>query len=421
MLDRQPLARRIVLSFALLTALTCGIFAWGVIAVVHLVEDDLIGEELRVEMAEVETVFVKEGRVPDLAGGSTLYVPSLQARALPPALAGVHAGYQEVTGEAGAWYVLVSEIAGQRFILARNQDAFEAREQLLYRVVIAGFFLAVALALLIGRLTARRVIDPVVRLASQVRNRNQLLPLAPSLASDYGDDELGQLARAFDQAMDQLRAAVERERLFTSDVSHELRTPLMIIGTSGELLARAELGPRERRQVERIGKAADDMRGLVDTFLQLARAQSAGGNAGEAVTLAEMAAELADYWGEEIRNRGLAFHWQVDGTSPRRWHPTLLRVVMGNLLRNALHYTEQGEIRLIVDADGFRVEDTGPGIPEAERETLFQPFVRGSRARGEGLGLGLSLVKRVCEQQGWRISASNLAAGGSRFEILLGQ
>lgn len=417
--DKQPLARRILLSFMLLTALIAGINAWAIIAVVQMVEEDLIGDEMRDEMAMVETVYLTEGRIPDLSGGSALYVPSLKAQPLPSVLGELHPGYQEIVTGTGAWHVLESSIDGHRFILARNQDAFEAREQMLYKAVAAGFLLAIALALLIGRLTVRRVIDPVIRLAGQVRGRDQMVVLAPPLAADYSDDELGQLAMAFDLAFSQLRVAIDRERLFTSDVSHELRTPLMIVGTSAELLLRGELSERARRQVERIARAAAEMQSLIEVFLELARAQGARLAPDEGVSLAAMADEQGEVWQEEIAARGLVFVRRNDGELPGLWHPTLLRVVMGNLLRNAVHYTESGEIRLILEADGFRVEDTGPGIAPAERERLFQPFVRGRGARGEGLGLGLSLVRRVCEQQGWQIEAFNLEGGGSCFVVRL--
>ena len=420
MADRQPLARRILLSFMLLTALIAGINAWAIIAVVQVVEEDLIGDEMRQEMEMVETVYLTEGRIPDLTGGSALYVPTLKAQPLPAAFAGLHPGFQEVLGENGAWHVLETSIEGHRFILARDQGTFEAREQVLYKVVIGGFLLAVALAWLIGRLTVRRVIDPVIRLAGQVRGRDQMVALAPPLAADYGDDELGQLAMAFDLAFSQLRLAIDRERLFTSDVSHELRTPLMIVGTSAELLLRGDLSERARRQVERIARAAAEMRSLIEVFLELARAQGAQLAPGEGVSLAAMADEQSQLWAEDIAARGLAFVRRSEGELPGLWHPTLLRVVMGNLLRNAAHYTERGEIRLILASDGFRVEDTGPGISPAERAQLFQPFVRGRGARGEGLGLGLSLVRRICEQQGWRIEALNLDGGGSCFVVRLG-
>ena len=92
---------------------------------------------------------------------------------------------------------------------------------------------------------------------------------------------------------------------------------------------------------------------------------------------------------------------------------------MGNLLRNALHYTDQGFIRLSLTSTGFMVEDSGVGIPEEKREAMFEPFVRGNEKRGEGLGLGLSLVQRICENRGWTVSLSTMEPNGCHFEVEL--
>ncbi|MDO9322849.1 MAG: ATP-binding protein, partial [Pseudomonas sp.] len=92
---------------------------------------------------------------------------------------------------------------------------------------------------------------------------------------------------------------------------------------------------------------------------------------------------------------------------------------LGNLLRNAWHYTNSGQITLRLHEQGFVVEDTGVGIAEDERENVFQPFVRGTAARGDGLGLGLSLVRRICISQGWRVELSAMQPQGCRFEVNL--
>jgi signal transduction histidine kinase len=92
---------------------------------------------------------------------------------------------------------------------------------------------------------------------------------------------------------------------------------------------------------------------------------------------------------------------------------------MANLLRNAWHYTQSGQIALRVHAQGFVVEDTGVGIDEAERGNVFDPFVRGRNARGDGLGLGLSLVRRICISQGWTVELSAMQPNGCRFEVSL--
>ncbi|MNT15549.1 Sensor protein RstB [compost metagenome] len=93
--------------------------------------------------------------------------------------------------------------------------------------------------------------------------------------------------------------------------------------------------------------------------------------------------------------------------------------MLGNLLRNALHYTDSGSIRLVLGECGFMVEDSGVGIPEEEREAMFRPFVRGAAQRGDGLGLGLSLVQRICDNQGWTVSLSAVEPTGCRFQVEL--
>jgi signal transduction histidine kinase len=92
---------------------------------------------------------------------------------------------------------------------------------------------------------------------------------------------------------------------------------------------------------------------------------------------------------------------------------------MGNLLRNALHYTDVGFIALTLYDDGFMVEDSGVGIPEEKREAMFEPFVRGNEQRGEGLGLGLSLVQRICANQGWSVNLTPREPNGCCFKVRL--
>jgi signal transduction histidine kinase len=102
-----------------------------------------------------------------------------------------------------------------------------------------------------------------------------------------------------------------------------------------------------------------------------------------------------------------------------RFNLTFLQSVMGNLLRNAWHYTDHGFVRLTLTGSGFVVEDSGIGIPEEQRQAVFQPFVRGDEGRGEGLGLGLSLVQRICKRQHWRVQLSSGQSSGSRFSVEL--
>src|SRR5690606_8614856 len=119
--------------------------------------------------------------------------------------------------------------------------------------------------------------------------------------------EVGELAVAFDATLGRLRETLTRERLFTSDVSHELRTPLMVLASSCELLLESpSLDQRSRSQVERISRACEEMRELVQTFLMLARAQHEDANVSPTVTLTTVAEGLISLWRGPIEAKGLA-------------------------------------------------------------------------------------------------------------------
>ena len=240
----------------------------------------------------------------------------------------------------------------------------------------------------------------------------------PPLAPQYATDEVGQLAEAFDSTLGKLHQSLEREKLFNNDVSHELRTPLMIIASSCELLAETELSSREHEQVTRITKASNEMRDLVQTFLQLARGKAEVDESANC-SLAEIADEQFRHWQPLFQAKNIDFNCRKEGKNYGYYSPTLLRTVMTNLLRNALHYTESGYVNLVLEADGFRVEDTGEGVDSSETVEIFQPFFRGSLARGEGLGLGLSLVKRICTHQGWGITLTPRDPQGCCFYVVL--
>ncbi|MFG0380875.1 sensor histidine kinase [Pseudomonas sp. zbq_18] len=418
---KQSLSRRIVIAFVLMTALVGGTFAIGIVETVHLVEERLISSELggdldrllKMESIDEWRHRPEPSQLFHFSGGRGDFALSEDLQNLPP-------GFSELFRDNHSYYAYVHLVDGRRYVLMEDQSEFEEREQLLFAVVLVGFLLSLGLSGLLGWLLARKVIEPVVRLSGQVGHPDQLLERAPQLAPDYAEDEVGRLAASFDITLGLLRRALMRERLFTSDVSHELRTPLMVVASSCELLLESpELSARSRTQVQRIARACEEMRELVQTFLLLARSTADGVAAESQAGLREIADGLVEQWRPLIESKGLVFDYQPADGGQQTYNGPLLRSVLGNLLRNAWHYTEQGRIELRLGGSGFVVEDTGVGIPAAEREAMFQPFVRGGAARGEGLGLGLSLVQRICESQGWSVELADAVPRGCRFEVNL--
>jgi signal transduction histidine kinase len=185
------------------------------------------------------------------------------------------------------------------------------------------------------------------------------------------------------------------------------------------LLETSVLDPRARQQVTRISRATEAMTQLVATFLLLARDKDNVTAQGNLVTLRATADELTEIWGKQIEAKGLEFIYRPDNAMTGLYNQTFLHSVMGNLLRNAWHYSDHGFVSLTLTPTGFTVEDSGIGIAPDQQEAMFEPFIRGPEKRGEGLGLGLSLVQRICTSQGWEVSLSTREPNGCRFTVQL--
>lgn len=416
----QRLASRIVLAFVVMTVVVAGSFAVSLKLAIDSVELELVSSSLE---RQLDFILEQDSAPESRALGPELYLHVFPRGAPPPSLpAFAHdraPGFHEYERGDEAWHLLIRDVRDQRHVLLLDQHDFEQRENRLQLIVLGGFVASVLFAWLLGHLLSRRVIAPVIRLASQVQQRDQLLPLAPPLATDYGHDEVGRLAAAFDATLGQLREALERERLFTSDISHELRTPLMIIASSCELLESDRLdAERRRRLVARIADACAEMSTLVEAFLELAR--NVPGHPDRAgIDLESAAHQQIARWEPEAHKRGIALALAGRSASATHYPAPLLVTVLSNLLRNALHHTTAGTVQLVLREHGFSVIDTGPGIAEAERERVFAPFIRGDTSRGDGIGIGLSLVDRICRKEGWRVSLHSPSNGGCEFRVEL--
>jgi len=205
---KQSLTKRIVIVFALMSAFVAGIFALGIIATVHVVERKLTTTSLggglnRLLLMDDTSDWSHRPEKDELffvQGGQGALSMDSELEALAP-------GFQEIEYQGDDFYAMAEVVGGRKYVLLRNQLSLEQREHVLFAVVIVGFVLSIALAVTLGWLLARRVMAPVIRLARQVRHRDQLLDLAPPLHPDYAVDEVGELALSFDQTLGRLRAA----------------------------------------------------------------------------------------------------------------------------------------------------------------------------------------------------------------------
>lgn len=421
-MKKQPtLASRIIVAFFLFSMVVSGSFSVSVFFTIHFVESRLISAELKQDLEQ----YIKQRHNqenPELASGLQIFYDNDQhPQTIPTWVKSIPPGYQEVFRGDYSYHSWVEDYNGTRYFLLSDQSDFERHERILLFVIIFGFFLSLICSWILGKKIVAAAIEPVIRLSNQVSSQSRLLNKKFILSDEYANDEVGQLAAAFDHLTDKFRETLERERLFSADLSHELRTPLMIIASGSELLlADKNLPETHRNRVISISTAAEDMRQLVYTLLMLLRSENNDTEELPLSTLYHISTKTEQEWRPAIEKNGLGFHVTNHNTEDSDMFPEVfVQIILNNLLRNALHHTRQGSIHLTTCNDCIEVKDTGIGIPQPIQSKIFEPFFQGAGDTEvtSNLGLGLSLVHRICTHQHWTIELDSSKESGTRFLI----
>ncbi|WBQ03582.1 sensor histidine kinase [Kribbella sp. CA-293567] len=299
-----------------------------------------------------------------------------------------------------------------------------ALRTLKFTLVLAAIVTAL-LGLAVGRLASTVALRPLAELtqvaAAVARGR-----LDARLEAE-NDPDLGGLARSFNQTAGALEKRVAADARFAGDISHELRTPLMTMMNSMQLIQnhRAELPGSVREPVELLGDDLERFRRLVIDLLEISRDDGGDQGTRETVRIADLVRAAADATaGREITEVDPAAAELTMEADKRR-----LERVIANLVDNAEQHAG-GCKGVSVKAGGpgviIYVDDSGPGIPEADRERIFERFGRGDAqpdsrtdAQRGGIGLGLAIVARHVEWHHGSIQVKTRPEGGARFVIEL--
>jgi len=284
---------------------------------------------------------------------------------------------------------------------------------------------AIALAVVLGRLAARRVLAPLATMADTAQHIGETEDLAARI-DVRSDDEVGQLARRFNAMLERLEASraaldksVRAQRQLVADASHELRTPITSLRTNIEvLLAHEQLPEAERRRMlGDVVEQTEDLTALVSDLIELARGE-APGEPIEGVRLDEVVGEAVE---RARRNFPQTEFTAQLAPALVEADPGRLERAVNNLLDNAArHSPPRGRVEVTVDGEGVRVRDHGPGVAEEDLPYVFDRFYRGSHARGRhGSGLGLAIVRQVAEQHHGTATAANAPDGGAVFTLRL--
>jgi signal transduction histidine kinase len=415
---RRGLARHLVLTYVALALLVAGLLSWLSVWSVGKLEAHLQRIDMGMAVERVRGDFLAGM---DPGRPNRFFHGDPGSDAFPAWLRRLSPGFHKIEREGRVWHVMVDDLDGRRYMLLRDYTDYERSQQASHWAAVSGLAGSLALAFVLGSLATRRLLRPLSRLAAQVNARGAQPPQT-RLAEDYPPDEIGQLAAAFDATYNQLEQALRRERLFTADVGHELRTPLMVISSSCELLREEQaLDADGRARLARIEAAAAEMSERLDTYLMLARGGDPAERFARESPLDAARGQLAA-WAAVAQRRGMDLSLEeARAAEPALQFPApLLRAVLSNLIRNSLQYAgPQARVVITAGPDFMQVADDGPGIAAERHEAIFSPFVRGEQPDAGNLGLGLSLVQRICEHQGWRVFLQSQPGRGSVFRVEL--
>ena len=342
--------------------------------------------------------------------GARLYVSHPNLR-VPGA---VQLGFSNIETPEARWRVFAIQQRGLTIqvsqpVAVRDDLAFAAA----WRTLLPFLFALPLMGFLIWRLVGHEVrfLESTAQAVAK-RSPESLEPIG----GERVPEEIQPLVGALNELLGRLGGALAHQRQFIADAAHELRTPLTALRLQLQLAERArDDGEREKAHGmlrEGIARAVH----LVEQLLTLARQDPEAPMAtpGE-VDVAELARTIAEAEQGAAAEKGLALTSSGAEPVPVRGDRAALRALMENLVDNAIRYTPSGSVAVRAYREGgdavFEVEDSGTGIPAAERARVFDRFYRGEAVAEGGTGLGLAIVRRIAERHGGTVELLDPPAG----------
>ncbi len=299
-------------------------------------------------------------------------------------------------------------LGGASYVLAANVSTFEVGKDylpfisiwLIVIVIIIG-----AVALLLSIIISNKALNPLKRLTNKVAIMSPI-KIDATFSAEFPDNEVGYLAKTFESSIIHLQQVLQRESDFTRDVSHELRTPMTILSnieSKGK-----NRGALDKKDIQQMSQAVSQLQLTVTTLLALARQESL--EVQELKLLAVLEDCIINHY--EL-NQDQDFELIIDIAAGYKVvaNENLLKILLNNLLSNAVHYASGNSLKIKLEDGNIYFENRAVSFEVSD------PFKANSRGKNSrGIGLGLNLVKRLCDSFGWQVE---LKSNNKTFCIIL--
>lgn len=412
---RTTLKFRILVALVLIVSVTSLMFAGGVLLIKARLEasifGDMVAEQMHVLIAQLDAGTYHRDA---LFTGWTFHFGDAVAT-LPEAITGLAPGshHSVVVGdlryqiEAGAWN-------GRPAYLMYDVTEWEQQEHDVLLMLLYGLLLVLIVAILMGMSATRAILAPVQNLS---RRLTQIDPGQTSLriSADYAGTEIGQIAASFDKYQERLEKFVERERSFTAAASHELRTPLAVMMGALDVLGASAQTPSSQRALERISRACGEMLAFIEATLLLSREESSQIDQGSPADVEQLVERCLEDQSALVADHGLEIVRDYAGAPVLHQPASLVQITISNLLRNAVEHTRAGRIEIVLRENLLAIRDTGEGIPADKLALVFE---RSYTTKQSGTGLGLNLVRRICDRMHWQITLESVPGEGTVATVI---
>jgi len=405
---------RLILALVIIVTVTSTLFAGGVILIKQQLEAVIFGnmvhEQLEVLQQQLDSGTYSENSLFD----NWMLYTDAETMALPAELSALTPGtYHSVIVDGNYYQVEVGERNGHKIYLTYDITNWENLEHQLLEMLAYGVGIVLIAAIFMGRQASKAVLAPVLSLAERVsgiqpKQRNV------RIAEDYQGNEISLIATAFDRYQERLDQFVDRERSFTASASHELRTPLSVMMGAVDVLDSQEQNPVSKRALSRIKRACAEMLAFIEATLFLSREDSSTISQTTPVKVDNVIQSVLEDNISAAEEKGLRVSTELQSELSLQQPDSIVRIMVSNILKNAIEHTHQGEINITLAQGKLTISDTGSGIPEKDLPHIYD---RSYTTKVGGTGLGLNLVKRICDRFNWQISVSSVEDKGTEVII----
>lgn len=408
------LRSRIIMSLVIIFIVTSILFATGVVLIQRWLEEIILGNMVR-EQLDVVAEQLEDGRYMSgtLYNNWAFYYPG-QMDGLAPEIRELPPGsWHRVRVEDSFYQVEIAEQKGMKLVMTYDITEWENREDELYKTLSWSIGLVMIAAVLMGWQASRTILAPVRALTQR------LTTIHPNqrnvrIAEEFSGNEIGLIAAEFDRYLERLDQFVQRERSFTAAASHELRTPLSVMLGAVDVLETRQHDPSSKRALARIRRACTEMKGFIEATLFLSREESTTIREEGPADLTNVVDNVIEDNHSLIKQKNITvekhFHNQISLNVPA----SIIAISFSNILRNAVEHTSNGTITITIKGNTLTVKDTGTGIAE---ENLTRIFEHSFTTKPEGTGMGLNLVRRICDRFGWAVSIQSKLKEGTTVSL----